>query len=239
VVKSLILSLDVDEEKQVLDLVRELKDEVSFKVGKQLFTRYGPEIVKKIRGLGGDIFLDLKFHDIPNTVSSACREAVRLGVQMFNVHASGAKEMLSAAVLATRKASQEFAVPRPILLAVTVLTSLTESVLKEELGCVRSMKEQVLHLAGLAQESAVDGVVCSPLEIEWIKKKCGSDFIIVTPGVRPTWAETNDQKRTMTPRDAVRLGADYLVVGRPILSAKDRKEAVRKILQEMKEPVCP
>jgi orotidine-5'-phosphate decarboxylase len=233
VVKSLILSLDMDDEKQVLTLVRELKDEVSFKVGKQLFTRYGPGIVKKIRALGGEIFLDLKFHDIPNTVASACREAVRLGVQMFNVHASGGKEMLTKAALATAEASQEFGIPRPILLAVTVLTSLTESVLKEELGCVRSMQEQVLTLASMAQEGGLDGVVCSPLEITWIKQKCGSDFIVVTPGVRPVWAESNDQRRTMTPEEAVRTGADYLVVGRPILAAKDRKGTARKILQEM------
>ena len=232
--KSLILSLDVDDEKQALELVRELKDEMSFKVGKQLFTRYGPGIVREIRALGGELFLDLKFHDIPNTVASACREAVRLQVQMFNVHASGGKEMLTAAVAATTKAAQEFGVPKPLLLAVTVLTSLGDSVLKEELGGARSLRDQVAHLAGMAKECGVDGVVCSPMEIEMIKQKCGSDFVVVTPGVRPAWAEANDQKRVQTPAEAIQSWANYLVVGRPILASKDRKAAARKILDEMK-----
>ena len=182
-----------------------------FKVGKELFTSCGPEAVRAVQRHGGQVFLDLKYHDIPNTVAKAMVEAARLGVQLANLHALGGAEMMATAADAVRK---EFGSERPRLLAVTILTSSTVDTLRQ-VGIERPVEEMVVRLARLAKDSGMDGVVASPLEIGPIRAACGPDFLIVTPGVRPSFSALDDQKRVMTPAEAVAAGADYLVIGRP------------------------
>ncbi len=230
-----IVSLDLENQEDALKAVDQLKGQIrTFKIGKQLFTRYGPDLVREVMKREVSVFLDLKFHDIPNTVAAACREAVRLGVALFNVHACGGKEMLEAAAQATQEASKNLAPNRPLLLGVTVLTSQSENTLRQDLGCERSLEDQVVHLAKLSESAGLDGVVCSPREIKWIRKHCRPEFVTVTPGIRPHWAKKNDQERIMTPAEAKREGADYLVIGRPILSADDPCVAASRILDELK-----
>lgn len=200
-----------------------------FKVGKELFTSCGPEAVKAVQRHGGQVFLDLKYHDIPNTVAKAMVEAARLGVQLANLHALGGAEMMATASDAVRK---EFGDERPKLLAVTILTSSTVETLRQ-VGIERPVEEMVVRLARLARDSGMDGVVASPLEIEPIRAACGPDFLIVTPGVRPSFAALDDQKRVMTPAEAVASGADYLVIGRPIAKAGDPVAAARMIVDEI------
>jgi len=235
-IKKIVLALDVEDKETALTLVQELKDCVGmFKIGKQLFTRYGPEIVNAVLDTGGDIFLDLKFHDIPNTVAKASREAVRLGVKIFNVHTTGGSEMMERTVLEVNQAALEYKVQKPLVLGVTILTSISESVLKDEIGCVKNLQEQVVSLALLAKKSGLDGVVASPKEVSLIRENCGDDFIILTPGIRPLWASANDQKRIMTPKDAIKKGSNYIVIGRPILNADSPREAALKIAEEIKQ----
>jgi len=200
-----------------------------FKVGKELFTSCGPEAVRTVQRHGGRVFLDLKYHDIPNTVAKAMVEAARLGVQLANLHALGGEEMMATAAAAVRK---EFGDERPRLLAVTILTSSTAETLRQ-VGIERPVEEMVGRLARLAKDSGMDGVVASPLEIESIRAACGPDFLIVTPGVRPAFASLDDQKRVMTPAEAVAAGADYLVIGRPIAKAADPVDASRMIVDEI------
>jgi orotidine-5'-phosphate decarboxylase len=200
-----------------------------FKVGKELFTSCGPEAVKTVQRHGGKVFLDLKFHDIPNTVAKAMLEAARLGVQLTNLHALGGAEMMETAAGAIRK---EFGDDRPRLLAVTILTSSTAETLRG-VGIEHSVEDMVVRLAKLAQESGMDGVVASPLEIGLIRAACGPDFLIVTPGVRPSFAAVDDQKRIMTPAEAVRSGADYMVIGRPIAKATNPVAAADLIADEI------
>jgi len=230
----LILALDVETAQGAEGLVNLLRGRVgAFKVGIQLFTANGPAVVRAIQEKGEKVFLDLKFHDIPNTVAQAVTQACKLGVFMLNLHASGGSEMMKAAAKAAKSLSPDRNSSRPILLAVTVLTSLNESILGEELSIQRSLREQVVHLAWMAQESGLDGVVASPQEIREIRAACGKDFLIVTPGVRPSWAAAGDQKRIMTPREAIEAGADYIVVGRPILAAPDPAVAASRIIEEI------
>ncbi len=230
----IVLALDLDDDRQALDLVCELKDLVGiFKVGHQLFTGYGPDIVRRIIGLGGRVFLDLKYHDIPNTVAKASAEAVKLGVSIFNVHSLGGLDMMRAAVEAANETAIRRNMPVPIVLAVTVLTSMDGMSLRRELKITRSLPRQVSHLARLAQRAGIHGVVASPQEIKMLRREVRGDFIILTPGVRPEWADRDDQKRIMTPAEAVQAGADYIVVGRPVLKSRDRKEAVIKIIDEI------
>jgi len=203
-----------------------------FKVGKEAFTRYGPEIVARVQGLGGKVFLDLKFHDIPETVARAAEAAVELNVAMFNMHAMGGKAMLREAVLATGKKAEKLGITPPIILAVTVLTSLNGADL-ELIGFNSDLEGIVLNLARLAQDQGVSGVVASPQDIVAIRKACGPDFVILTPGIRGKGAAADDQKRTLTAGEAVRLGADYLVVGRPIRLAADPIIAADMIVEEM------
>ena len=232
--ESLILALDVETMQGAEGLVNLLRGRVgAFKVGLQLFTANGPAAVRAIQEKGEKVFLDLKFHDIPNTVAQAVTQACKLGVFMLNVHASGGSEMMKAASKAAKNLSPARNSSRPILLAVTVLTSLNESILGEELSIQRPLREQVVHLAWMAQESGLDGVVASPQEIREIRAACGKDFLIVTPGVRPSWAAAGDQKRIMTPREAIEAGADYIVVGRPILAAPDPVVAASRIIEEI------
>jgi orotidine-5'-phosphate decarboxylase len=200
-----------------------------FKVGKELFTSCGPEAVKAVQRHGGQVFLDLKYHDIPNTVAKAMLEAARLGVQLTNLHALGGAEMMETAATAVRR---EFGDDRPRLLAVTILTSSTQETLRG-VGIEHPVEEMVVRLARLAQEAGMDGVVASPLEIGLIRAACGPDFLVVTPGVRPTFAAADDQKRIMTPAEAVSAGADYLVIGRPIAKADDPAAAADLIAGEI------
>ena len=230
----IVLALDIDSEQEALTLVSELKDVVGmFKVGHQLFTAYGPDIVRKIIGMGGRVFLDLKYHDIPNTVAKASAEAVKLGVSIFNVHALGGLDMMKAAAESAKETADKHGLPVPAALAVTVLTSMDERSLRRELKITRSLQREVAHLARLAQRAGMSGVVASPLELKMLRKAVRGKFTILTPGVRPEWAGKDDQKRTMTPGEAVAAGADYIVIGRPVLKAVDRKAAVRKILEEI------
>jgi len=232
--KKLILALDYPDENSALQLVEKLQGEVDyFKVGLQLFTAEGPAIVKKIISLGGQVFLDLKFHDIPNTVVQAGERATNLGVAIYNVHAAGGLEMMRKTKEKTRQKAQELGIKPPLVIAVTVLTSMNEETLRKEIGTQLSLKEQVVKWALLAKEAGLDGVVASSQETSWIKQACGQDFYIITPGIRPAWAETNDQKRIMTPRQAMEAGSDFIVVGRPITAAVNPQEAARKIIAEM------
>lgn len=203
-----------------------------FKVGKELFTSCGPAAVKAVQRHGGQVFLDLKYHDIPNTVASAMLEAARLGVQMANLHALGGAEMMETAVNAVHREFSD--AERPRLLAVTILTSSTAQTLRQ-VGIEHSVQDMVVRLARLAKASGMDGVVASPLEIGPIREACGPDFLIVTPGVRPSFAAVDDQKRIMTPAEAVSSGADYLVIGRPISKAADPAQAAQCIAAEITE----
>ncbi len=231
----LIFALDVDSFEEAQKWVSLLSGRVGvFKVGKQLFTRCGPDIVRMIRAAGGEVFLDLKFHDIPHTVAMAALEASRLDVKMFNVHALGGLAMMRRTVAEVRDRFAADPARRPLLLAVTLLTSSDEATLRE-IGIERPVEEMVVRLAGLAREAGMDGVVASPREVEAIRRACGRDFVIVTPGVRPAFAAVDDQKRIATPGEAIAAGADYLVVGRPIAKAEDPVAAVGLIVQEMAE----
>jgi len=201
-----------------------------FKIGKQLYTACGPEAVRTILQAGGQVFLDLKYHDIPNTVAMASLEAARLGVKLFNLHALGGYEMMATTV---ETLNREFkGSERAKVLAVTVLTSSTGETLRE-IGIDVPVEEQVVRLARLAHKAGVDGVVASPREVPLIREACGADFLIVTPGVRPAFAAADDQKRIMTPREAIVSGADYLVIGRPISAASDPVRAAELIVEEM------
>ena len=232
--EKLIVALDVSTLADAEKLVKTLSPVVStFKIGKELFTSIGPSIVHMVHSHGGRVFLDLKFHDIPNTVGAACEAAVRLNVFMLNVHASGGKQMLFQAVQSVHKTAEELKINPPLLIGVTVLTSLRDEDLKE-IGFKQTVEKQVGVLALLSKSCGLDGVVASAHEIAVIRKKCGKDFRIVTPGVRPVWAARGDQKRVMTPKEAVEAGADFIVVGRPITQAENLAEAAQKIIEEIK-----
>jgi orotidine-5'-phosphate decarboxylase len=224
----IIVALDFSAAAPALELVEQLDPaRCRLKVGKEMFTRFGPGFVAGLSGRGFEVFLDLKFHDIPNTVAAACKAAADLGVWMINVHASGGRPMMEAA----RERLAGMARP-PLLIAVTVLTSLDAGDL-QDIGCPGDPAERVLRLARLAQGAGLDGVVCSPLEAYFVRQDLGRDFLLVTPGVRPAGAATKDQKRVMTPRDAIDAGADYLVVGRPITAAPDPMQALEAIELEI------
>lgn len=231
----LIFALDVASFDEVKKYVALLADEVGlFKVGKQLFMHGGPQVVRLIHEQGGQVFLDLKFHDIPRTVAKASVEATRLGVRMFNLHASGSFEMMRSTVREVSKVCRAENLRRPKILAVTVLTSLSKDDLKKT-GVITGVENQVVRLAKLAKEAGMDGVVASPLEVTRIRRECGKNFLLVVPGVRSRGESWDDQKRVLTPEEAIRAGADYLVVGKPIRDAKDPREAARQIVQEMEQ----
>jgi orotidine-5'-phosphate decarboxylase len=215
--------------------VEKLKDVVSvFKIGKQLFTKEGPDSVRVIHESGARTFLDLKFHDIPSTVREAGYEAAMLGVFMFNVHAAGGTAMMQAAKEGALRAAEELGRKPPLVLAVTVLTSLSDQDMPELGMADEKVRDQVIRLARLAKGAGLDGVVASPQEVEDLRREFGKEFLIVTPGVRPGHAEAIDQKRIMTPGEAVRKGADYIVVGRPIRESQDPVAAARAILEEIR-----
>jgi orotidine-5'-phosphate decarboxylase len=228
----IIIALDVQTKEEGIALVSRLKDARTFKVGLELFTAEGPALFRKLKALRKDIFLDLKLHDIPNTVAGAVRSAFKHGVQMMTIHASGGREMMAKAAEAAKAAAEAGKGPRPLLLGVTVLTSLKGADL-EEVGLTPNVAAQVLRLAGLAKAAGMDGVVCSPQEIEILRREYGRDLIIVTPGIRPVWAAAQDQKRIMTPAEAVAKGADYLVIGRPITAAPSPNDAFLRVVGEL------
>ena len=228
----IIIALDVQTKEEGIALVSKLKGARTFKVGLELFTAEGPALFKKLKALRKDVFLDLKLHDIPNTVAGAVRSAFRHGVQMMTIHTSGGREMMAKAAETARQISVELNRPKPVLLGVTVLTSLKESELAE-VGVTADVRSQVLRLAGLAKAAGLDGVVCSPQEIEALRKEFGRELVIVTPGIRPLWAAAQDQKRILTPAEAVAKGADFLVIGRPITTAASPEEAFLRIVEEL------
>lgn len=225
----LIVALDYDAPRAALELARQLEpSQCRLKVGKELFTAGGPQVVEQLLALGFEVFLDLKFHDIPHTVARAVTRAAQLGVWMVNVHASGGARMLHAA----REALAAHPGERPRLIAVTVLTSMSAEDL-HGIGVERSPEQQVMHLAGLAREAGLDGVVCSPREAAGLRRAFGPDFCLVTPGVRPAGAPGDDQRRTLTPAEALAAGSDYLVIGRPITGAADPADACRRIARSL------
>lgn len=231
----IVVALDVETAEQALTLVERLRGTVGmFKVGKQLFTAAGPDIVRRIMGMGEQVFLDLKFHDIPNTVAKAGIEAARLGVSIFNVHAMGGSKMMRAVADAVSETAKREGIARPLILGVTVLTSQTQESLSE-VGIERRLEDEVVALAQLCEKSGINGVVASPQEIVPIRKAVDNPgFVILTPGVRPAGAALNDQSRVMTPGEAIKAGATFLVVGRPITAADDPVMAAQKILEEIK-----
>jgi orotidine-5'-phosphate decarboxylase len=230
----LIVALDVETGREAFTLFSALRDVAGmFKIGSQLFTSEGPNIVRDIVRTGGRVFLDLKFHDIPNTVVAAGIEATRLGVSIFDLHACGGSEMMRRTALAVAETALSEGIPRPLVIGVTVLTSANDSTL-EEAGFSPSAGEQVRRLSQLAATSGLDGVVASPHEVKLVREAVKQrDFVIVTPGVRPLGIAHDDQRRVMTPAEAVRAGADYLVVGRAILKAPDPARAAHAIIEEM------
>jgi orotidine-5'-phosphate decarboxylase len=221
----IIVALDVATKRQALNLVEQLRDQISFfKIGLQLYTAEGPEIVRAVLATGAKVWLDLKLHDIPNTVARAVESASQLGVHMLTVHLSGGSEMLRAATAARAN--------NILLLGVTVLTSATEQTLRE-IGIADKVDDQVLRLARLGVEADIDGVVASPHEIKTLRREFGQKIKIAVQGIRPRWAEPGDQERFMTPREALDAGADYIGIGRPITAHQQPREAVAKILDEL------
>jgi orotidine-5'-phosphate decarboxylase len=234
----LLVALDVPSLDEAESLLARLEGALSgCKIGSQLFTAAGPAAIEIARKRGFRVFLDLKFHDIPNTVAAAVREATRLGVFMLNIHASGGLAMARAGAEAAAKAAGEFGLPRPLCLGVTVLTSLDRTSLHREVGVPASVESHVLHLAAVAREAGLDGCVASPQEISPLRLAMGPEWIIVTPGIRPSGGtkRPDDQIRVATPRRALAAGADYLVVGRPITGAPDPAAAASAILAELGE----
>jgi orotidine-5'-phosphate decarboxylase len=223
--EKIIVALDVASKDAALRLVEQLRPEISFfKIGLQLYTAEGPEIVRSVTASGAQIFLDLKLHDIPNTVARAIESASELGVQMLTIHLSGGGEMIRAA-MAARKSEMW-------ILGVTVLTSSTQHTL-DEIGIDEQLDRHVLRLGNLGVAAGIDGLVASPFEARFLRSELGDKIKIVVPGVRPSWSDPGDQKRFMTPREAIEAGADYLVIGRPITAHKNPREAVERILEEL------
>ena len=229
----IIAALDVPSAEQALKLAEQIAPAVgAFKIGKELFVSAGPDIVKRVRATGASVFLDLKFHDIPNTVARAVAAAIRLDVQMITLHASGGGEMMRAAEQSARDTAQALGLPVPLVLGVTVLTSSSSETLAET-GCEADTEKQVLRLAQLAVKSGVRGLVCSPLEIAALRKILPGEVQLVTPGIRTGSEKADDQKRTLSPREAMQAGANWLVVGRPIYAAENPRMAAETILASL------
>ena len=231
----LIVALDTDDGEDIDWLSGTLMDTVRwFKMGFQAFSALGMEAFPWFKQNGHKVFVDLKFHDIPNTVARDVGMMTKHGANMINMHAAGGLEMMQTARNSADDAAYKANIPRPILLGVTILTSIDETGFQQNFGSERHLTEQVVYFAQLTQAAGLDGVVASPLEIQPIRKACGDNFLIVTPGIRPKWAETGDQRRITTPAEAIKQGADYIVVGRPIIEAEDPLEAAEMILDEMR-----
>lgn len=231
----LIIALDVNEPARAVELVDMLKPYAGmFKVGMELFYSSGRKIIDQIKQRDCGVFLDLKLHDIPNTVARAARVLTQMGPDMFNVHASGGPEMMKAAAEAVDREAGRLGLKKPLLVAVTVLTSIDRDTLNKAIGIMGDIEQYVTEWAKMAKNCGLDGVVASPREVSPVRQACGEGFITVTPGVRPHWSVAGDQKRVMTPAEAVAAGATYIVVGRPVTEAPDPAAAARKILGEIK-----
>lgn len=232
--KKVCVALDVPDSERACKLAKQLVGCVGmFKVGMELYTSTGPEIIRALTLIGVRLFLDLKFHDIPNTVAAVSRIVAPLGVEFFNLHASGGPEMMRAAATAASESAARSGKARPKVLAVTVLTSIDDRLFEQISRASLSVSSQVEHLARMAKDAGIDGVVASPQEIRLVRVACGPDFLIVTPGVRPAGDQLGDQKRVLTPGEAVKMGADVLVIGRPITAANDPVAAAEKIVAEI------
>lgn len=230
----LVLALDVEDIQEAKNLVDSLSSYIgTFKVGLQLFCGYGLEIVNYIKEKNSEFFLDVKLHDIPNTVKNASYNIIKNGATFFNVHAIGGVDMMKSAREGATEASIKYNTRRPKILAVTLLTSISEEILKHELKNKLNPKDFVIQMAKNAKLAGLDGVVASAKELLYIKKELGDDFIVLTPGIRPIWACTNDQKRIATPAEAIKNGADYIVLGRAITKSDDRIEAIEKVYKEI------
>jgi len=233
--EKIIVALDVRTKDRALDLVKQLKNVRTFKIGLELFASEGPFLIQELHRLGKNVFLDLKLHDIPNTVAGAVRSGFRHRVNMMTLHAFGGMKMMERAAAEAKNLSDETGDPRPLLLAVTVLTSLKSDDLRQ-LGIKTKLNDQVLRLACLSKQAGMDGLVCSSKETKMIKKEVGKDFLIINPGIRPSWASSDDQKRITTPAQAVKNGADLLVIGRPVIRASDPEKAFLRICRELDTP---
>ncbi len=232
----LVLALDVDSIEDVERLVTMLKDYVGFfKVGPQLFTSCAYDAIDTIRRLGGEVYFDGKFHDIPNTVAKASSNLVKRGVSFFNAHLAGGSKMLTSMVKVAKETAKKYQKPVPTILGVTLLSSFGQRTLTEELNVKMNIDEYVAHLTYLAKESKIDGVIASASETRRIRQEFDDDFIILCPAIRPTWSVVNDQIRVVTPADAVKSGVDFMVVGRPITSAENPVVAANMILDEIDE----
>jgi orotidine-5'-phosphate decarboxylase len=229
----IIVPLDVPTEQQAIALLDQLPEVTFWKVGLELFVSAGPTILTELKARHKKIFLDLKFHDIPNTVAGACRAAAQYGVDLITVHATAGREALQAAQTAAIAGAAATGQPTPSLLAITVLTSLSARAIAFDLKIPLELPEYALHMALLAQSSGLPGAVCSPQEVAQLRQTCGDDFLLVCPGVRPSWATAGDQQRIMTPAQAIQAGADYLVIGRPITQAENPAIAFAQICQEI------
>lgn len=229
----IIVPLDVSTEQDAIALVDQLPNVTFWKVGLELFVSVGPTILTELKSRQKQIFLDLKFHDIPNTIAGACHAAACYGVDLVTVHATAGKDALKAAQSAAEAGAAEAGYPTPNLLAITVLTSLNPRSLAFDLKIPLELPEYALHMALLAQESGLPGAVCSPHEASQLRQTCGDDFLLVCPGVRPTWAEAGDQQRVTTPSQAIAAGANYLVIGRPITQAENPAIAFERICEEL------
>ncbi|MEH2465574.1 orotidine-5'-phosphate decarboxylase [Nostoc sp.] len=229
----IIVPLDVPDEESALALVDQLPQVVWWKVGLELFTSTGPKILKVLKSRQKRIFLDLKFHDIPNTVAGASRSAASYGVDLLTIHATCGINALKAAREAAQEGAAQAGVKPPKLIAITLLTSISARQLAFDLKIPLELPEYALEMALLAQEAGLDGAVCSPQEVAQLRQTCGDDFLLVCPGVRPTWADIGDQKRSLTPAQAIIAGADYLVIGRPITTATEPELAWKRISEEL------
>lgn len=231
--EKIIVALDVPSLAEAIALIDKLPEVTFFKVGLELFVSTGADILTLLKDRQKRIFLDLKFHDIPNTVAGACRAAASYGVDLLTIHATCGKSALQAAAAALQEGAEAAGCPPPKLIAITLLTSITSRQLAFELKIPLELPEYALHMALLAKEAGLDGAVCSPQEVEQLRQTCGDDFLFVCPGVRPSWAEAGDQKRSLTPAQAFSSGADYLVIGRPITAAADPAAAWARICDEL------
>jgi orotidine-5'-phosphate decarboxylase len=229
----IIVPLDVSTEAEAIALIDKLPEVTFWKVGLELFVSTGAKVVKILKERQKKVFLDLKLHDIPNTVAGASRAAARYGVDLLTIHSTCGREALKLAHSAIQQGAKEAGVAPNKLIAITVLTSLSSRQLAFDLKIPLELPDYALQMALMAQESGLEGAVCSPQEVEQLKRSCGKDFLLVCPGVRPTWAEIGDQKRSMSPAQAIALGADYLVIGRPITAAADPKTAWQRICDEI------
>ncbi|MEA5540877.1 orotidine-5'-phosphate decarboxylase [Limnoraphis robusta Tam1] len=229
----IIVPLDVSSLEDAIALIDQLPQVSFWKVGLELFVSSGPEILTQLKQRQKRIFLDLKFHDIPNTVAGACRSAAKYGVDLITIHATAGKVALKAAQNAIIEGANAANQPIPNLIAITLLTSLNSRELAFDLNITLKLPEYALKMALLAQDCGLAGAVCSPQEVEQLRQTCGDDFLLVCPGVRPSWAEKGDQQRSFTPSQALKAGADYLVIGRPITASEDPRAALQRICQEI------